>query len=384
MSTKPKDLKTKTLIYVMKDPTSLEIRYVGKTTTTLIKRLGQHISDSYKSKNHRAYWIQSILKENKIPCIEQIDECSWDESQSLETYYIAKYRADGYNLVNETVGGEGVLGRISSEETILKHKEAARNKLEKIYQYDLDGNFIKEWNNAPEAAEYLGCKNASGITRCLRGERFKYKDFIWKFEFIESPDEVIKDYKESKELKRKRNIEKSSKGYMQKYLGRLISQESKLINTPFIGIYNLNEELLYEAISLRDAACYVNELLNRQNIDASTSIKRCLDNNTAYYGEYKFKNLSKSELVTNTTKALIIVKYSDKLFYGIDEAAKYFNVNRSNIVNNLNGTTKFLTTSEFGKIKLEWKVNSSHNKLYLATYGLTSDELNEIGHNEIN
>ena len=49
----PKDVNTTTLIYVVKDPDSLEIRYVGKTVQKLTTRLKQHIRAINKEHNHR-------------------------------------------------------------------------------------------------------------------------------------------------------------------------------------------------------------------------------------------------------------------------------------------------------------------------------------------
>lgn len=46
MSTKPKNELTETKIYVLKEPDSLDIRYVGKTVNSLLSRLGSHISDA--------------------------------------------------------------------------------------------------------------------------------------------------------------------------------------------------------------------------------------------------------------------------------------------------------------------------------------------------
>lgn len=54
MSTTPKNLNENTIIYVLKDPETKEIRYVGKTVSSLQKRLKQHIYDTKKSKNHRS------------------------------------------------------------------------------------------------------------------------------------------------------------------------------------------------------------------------------------------------------------------------------------------------------------------------------------------
>ena len=69
MSTTPKNENSVTLIYVLKDPETMQVRYVGKTVNSLIARLGQHIYDSKKSKNHRAYWIKKIIDSGKMPII---------------------------------------------------------------------------------------------------------------------------------------------------------------------------------------------------------------------------------------------------------------------------------------------------------------------------
>jgi hypothetical protein len=55
MSTTPHDKERRTSIYVLKDPISNNVRYVGKTVATLKRRLDQHIYDakSLKIQNHR-------------------------------------------------------------------------------------------------------------------------------------------------------------------------------------------------------------------------------------------------------------------------------------------------------------------------------------------
>lgn len=47
-----------------------------------------------------------------------------------------------------------------------------------VYQYDLKGNFIKEWVNVKEAAETL---KITHIDACCRGERTRAGEFIWKY-----------------------------------------------------------------------------------------------------------------------------------------------------------------------------------------------------------
>ena len=385
MSTTPKNELAKTQIYVMKDPDTLEIRYVGKTVKeNIVTRLGEHIQEAKRGrKNHRLNWIRSILDKGKIPIIEKIDECIWKESQGLETYYITYYKNLGYDLVNETEGGEGNLGYTPSKETVEKRKKSIRSKLPKVYQYDLKGNFIKEWNNAPEAAEKLGFK-ADGITRCLRGDRFKYKEFIWKTELI---DNAAEDLIKNQELRHIRNVTKSSKGHTHCLLGKLISQECKLCDTPYIYVYSKNdftrENLLYEAISQNDAGCYINSILDRPDIDINSRITSCIKNNIPYYDKFYISTNTPKDYVNIKHKCLLIINDGLNIYYGVNDAEKQLGVNKANIINNLKGTTKNLTVNN-KKIKLKWTLNKEHCRLYVKTYGLSMDELEERAKEELN
>lgn len=49
-----------------------------------------------------------------------------------------------------------------------------------ILQFDLEGNFIKEWSSGSEISKVLGY-DCSAISACCRGIRKSHKKFIWKF-----------------------------------------------------------------------------------------------------------------------------------------------------------------------------------------------------------
>jgi hypothetical protein len=49
-----------------------------------------------------------------------------------------------------------------------------------ILQYDLNGNFIKEWESAIQVQKELGF-NGSNIGNCYNGKFKKAYNFIWKF-----------------------------------------------------------------------------------------------------------------------------------------------------------------------------------------------------------
>jgi hypothetical protein len=53
-------------------------------------------------------------------------------------------------------------------------------KSKPIYQYDLQGNFIKKWRSAKEVSEVLNIKKES-ISACCRGQNKTGGGFIWNF-----------------------------------------------------------------------------------------------------------------------------------------------------------------------------------------------------------
>ena len=52
----------------------------------------------------------------------------------------------------------------------------------KVYQYDLDNNFIKEYDSARKAAKELGFKSSSGIVNCCNGKSKTSHGYIWRHE----------------------------------------------------------------------------------------------------------------------------------------------------------------------------------------------------------
>ena len=55
----------------------------------------------------------------------------------------------------------------------------------KVLQYDLQGNFIKEWDSIADAHRAL---RASHITDCCKGKRNYSKGYIWKYKESENND----------------------------------------------------------------------------------------------------------------------------------------------------------------------------------------------------
>jgi hypothetical protein len=50
-----------------------------------------------------------------------------------------------------------------------------------ILQYDLNGNFIKEWKSLREIESFDSSLKRNQISKCCKGEKEFYAEFIWKY-----------------------------------------------------------------------------------------------------------------------------------------------------------------------------------------------------------
>lgn len=183
-------------LYCLKDPRKPnDIRYIGITSRKLEKRLYSHIcKNGLKPETHRSKWLRKILKEDVKPIIELIStHNTWDEACQEEIKIIASLKAQGIKLTNTTEGGGGMLGYKHSKEWIeeLKlrgYKPGLGKKYElhacskPLFQYDLQGNFIKKWASATEIKDKLKFDNSS-ISKSVRLNKPCY-NFQFKLSYL--------------------------------------------------------------------------------------------------------------------------------------------------------------------------------------------------------
>ena len=147
--------------------------------------------------------------------IDQID----DEWEWLEKYWISQMKMWGFDLVNNTDGGENPPiwkeGQVHNNEFIkslsdrMRRDNPSKNMDDQwrknisksmkgkapdnidmiiikreVIQFDLDGNFICEFDSMVEAAEFVGLKNTSGIRSVCSGERFKSGGYRWAYKDV--------------------------------------------------------------------------------------------------------------------------------------------------------------------------------------------------------
>lgn len=209
-----------TYIYKISDELG-NVRYIGKSNNPR-RRLYQHIND--KSNLHKFNWLNSIIKRGSKPIIEIIEKVSVDIWQEREIYWIAKFKEDGFDLINLTLGGEGGNGMKHTEESkqsMSKSKkgiklseehrksisEAVKKKAEESPNYNRSGNnlkqpidkdllyqlYISENISIPEIAEKLDCSEKK-VWDNLQDYGIKKDKRIWKKQCASQPTKVVLQY----------------------------------------------------------------------------------------------------------------------------------------------------------------------------------------------
>lgn len=74
---------TVTFIYLLKDPITLDIKYIGKSDDPN-NRLTEHIRKSKYKNTYKNNWINGLLKSGNLPIMEIIDVVEKNEWKSLK------------------------------------------------------------------------------------------------------------------------------------------------------------------------------------------------------------------------------------------------------------------------------------------------------------
>lgn len=101
--------------YVLVDPLTGQIRYVGKTKQRVAERLGRHVRDAQEKRGerwsditYRANWIRSLLFQGHRPTLEVVHRyATLEEVNEAERFLIRHIRPAKSNLTNTTDGGDG-------------------------------------------------------------------------------------------------------------------------------------------------------------------------------------------------------------------------------------------------------------------------------------
>lgn len=109
----------------MKDPITGLIRYVGKSDNPK-KRLSSHLGEARDRNCHRKVWLQSLKIQGLRPVLEILDEVPEEEWQSWEVAYIEHFREAGYDLTNNSAGGDGICNPSPATRELMRTRKLGR------------------------------------------------------------------------------------------------------------------------------------------------------------------------------------------------------------------------------------------------------------------
>lgn len=128
-----------TYIYALLEPSDEFIpRYIGKSVDPK-NRFAAHCKDFKEGKTHKERWIRNLHNNGlkpKLKIIAQVESKDW---QYWEIFYIDAFLKAGFNLTNETDGGDGnhnmsdiVKAKISKSVKGFRHSDETKEKISRI------------------------------------------------------------------------------------------------------------------------------------------------------------------------------------------------------------------------------------------------------------
>ena len=115
----------------------------------------------YKEGKFKKYYIHRLVAEAYIPNPDNLTQVNHrDENKTNNCLQNLEWCDAKYNINYGTC-----ITKISNSHKI------------PILQYDLDGNFIREWSSATD----VGREVKGGICDCLKGRKKSAYGFIWKY-----------------------------------------------------------------------------------------------------------------------------------------------------------------------------------------------------------
>lgn len=165
--------------YLLRSNKSIDdIRYVGVTTVTLKVRMSGHKYNALtKKKATPVYnWWRKRVKEGYAIYIEEIEAYQLNDWEAREQYWIRHYKQMGFQLLNVSQGGAGIVTKTmrsieSRQRSIDAHKIP-------VVALTLDGKFYKEFPSASEAANTFKCVHTA-ITNAISGFSKSACGYMW-------------------------------------------------------------------------------------------------------------------------------------------------------------------------------------------------------------
>lgn len=281
-----------------------------KTVPSGLKYLGATTKEPFKYKGSGLYW-KKHLKTHKFSINDIDTKIIFSTTDEEEFMNKALYYSNLWNVVESEewanlMPESGIKNTIGRKVSTIIKEQISKSKKIQVYQYDLEGNFIQEWESMKAASEnnnILLCDISEAI-KCKR--KFKAGGFQWRCEKMES----IPLYDKLK------NAENKSKSIYQYSLDGKFVKEWKGTRKP-------SEDLNISRTALR------NNL-----IGLSKSV-----------GGFIWSYNKENNISPIKRKGIKIERYDKENNYidcwdSIIEASNLTNIHKSSISNNLQGLSK--------------------------------------------
>ncbi len=182
-------MNKKVNIYVLIDPITCKVRYIGITTQAILRRYHKHIEESLYSKKvtHKLNWIRSLTSKGRLPIVKKLTETdNWQTALRIERTLIEKYK-NSRNLTNNEDYIEGAFKRTISDsqkqEASLRAKSFYKNggkpsNRKEISCFDLDGKFIRTFESMSEASRILNL-SLKHVSLVVSGKKPQLKGYIF-------------------------------------------------------------------------------------------------------------------------------------------------------------------------------------------------------------
>ncbi len=146
-----------------------------------LQRWRHHICD-FRKGNHHNRFLRAVVNKYGLGGLKFkiIEHCEPTKCYERETYYIQKFKKE-FNVYNHSEFAHGTLGVKHSPESVEKR---VAKKRKKVYQYDMNGIFLKEWPSLTSVKESsLGSAN---VSRCLSDGYGSSGGFQWSYKKVDN------------------------------------------------------------------------------------------------------------------------------------------------------------------------------------------------------
>jgi hypothetical protein len=121
-----KTYRTACFVYVLKDPRTNAVRYIGVTCKPT-RRLRGHVQEAGRTDTYKSRWIRQLLRLKLIPVLVVVENIKANADWAArEIWWIARGIKLGWRLTNATTGGDGVPNYIFTDAVRAKMSQSLK------------------------------------------------------------------------------------------------------------------------------------------------------------------------------------------------------------------------------------------------------------------